>query len=75
MGQAASGAHEFQFQDKSHFQLLVDAVTEYAIFTLDQDGRVATWNTGAKRIKGHEASEILGKPFQIFFSEEKRAVG
>ncbi len=75
MSQKASGTHESLFQDTGHFQLLVDAVTEYAIYTLDQEGRVATWNTGAKRIKGYEASEILGKQFQIFFPEEKRAAG
>jgi PAS domain S-box-containing protein len=47
--------------------LLIDAVTEYAIFVLDPDGRVATWNPGAQRIKGYEASEILGHHFSVFY--------
>jgi PAS domain S-box-containing protein len=57
------------------FELLVDAVTEYAIYMLDPKGRVSSWNRGAQRIKGHEASEILGRHFSIFFTEEDRRAG
>jgi PAS domain S-box-containing protein len=50
--------------------LLIDVVDEYAIFLLDQDGRVATWNVGAARIKGYRADEILGEHFSIFYTAE-----
>ncbi len=57
------------------FKLLVDSVGDYAIFMLDPDGNVMTWNEGAQRIKGYTASEIVGKHFSIFYtaqSNEKR---
>lgn len=57
------------------FRLLVEAVQDYAIFMLDPDGRVATWNLGAERIKGYKASEIIGQHFSIFYSEEDQASG
>ncbi len=50
------------------FELLVDAVEEYAIFMLEPDGTVASWNAGAQRIKGYSADEIIGKPFTVFYS-------
>jgi PAS domain S-box-containing protein len=52
------------------FRLLVEAVQDYAIFMLDAGGRVSTWNAGATRIKGYEASEIIGKHFSSFYPEE-----
>jgi PAS domain S-box-containing protein len=57
------------------FQLLVDSVSEYAIYMLDADGRVASWNTGAARIKGYSADEIIGEPFARFFTLEDRRGG
>lgn len=57
------------------FRLLVDAVREYAIFLLDPEGLVVTWNRGAQRIKGHTADEIAGKHFSIFYTEEDRDAG
>ncbi|MFC3078591.1 PAS domain S-box protein [Phenylobacterium terrae] len=57
------------------FQLLVDSVTEYAIYMLDAEGRVASWNTGAARIKGYSADEIIGQSFSRFFSLEDRRSG
>src|ERR1700712_2953634 len=56
-------------------QLLVDAVKDYAIYLLDADGRVATWNTGAQRFKGYTADEIIGQHFSVFYTEEDRAIG
>jgi PAS domain S-box-containing protein len=50
------------------FELLVDAVDEYAIFMLETDGTVASWNAGAQRIKGYTAEEIIGKSFTVFYS-------
>ena len=57
------------------FRLLVNAVTDYAIYMLDADGRVATWNPGARRFKGYEAEEIIGSHFSSFFTPEDRAAG
>jgi osomolarity two-component system sensor histidine kinase TcsA len=52
------------------FRLLVSAVKDYAIFLLDKTGNVRTWNAGAELIKGYKASEIIGKNFSTFYSEE-----
>lgn len=57
------------------FQLLVDGVQEYAIYLLDSSGKVTSWNSGAERIKGYKASEIVGKNFAAFYTEEDRAAG
>ncbi len=62
-------------ESERRFRLLVEGVTDYAIFMLDPDGRVASWNAGAERIKGYTRKEILGKPYSIFFGEEDRAAG
>lgn len=59
--------------DQRMFELLVDAVEEYAIFLLDLDGSVRTWNRGAERIKGYDTGEILGEHFSTFYTEEDRA--
>jgi PAS domain S-box-containing protein len=53
-------------------QLLVDAVVDYAIFLLDQNGNIASWNSGAQRIKGYSAAEIIGTHFSIFYTPEDR---
>ena len=52
------------------FKLLVQQVRDYAIFVLDLDGRIRSWNEGAKRIKGYEAQEIIGKHFSIFYTRQ-----
>src|SRR5258706_7747360 len=57
------------------FRLLVDSVKDHAIFTLDLDGRVTTWNPGAERIKGYLASEIVGKHHSVFFPRSDVAAG
>ena len=57
------------------FKLLVDGVRDYAIFMLDGNGRVTTWNSGAERLKGYEKTEIIGKDFSIFYTEEARQAG
>jgi PAS domain S-box-containing protein len=57
------------------YKLLVDSITDYAIYMLDLEGRVSSWNAGAQRFKGYEAAEILGKHFSIFYTEEERAAG
>ncbi|PWT95839.1 MAG: hypothetical protein C5B53_10825 [Candidatus Melainabacteria bacterium] len=52
------------------FRLLVEGVKDYAIFMLDPDGHIASWNEGAERIKGYTADEIIGKHFSIFYPQE-----
>jgi PAS domain S-box-containing protein len=52
------------------FRLLVESVRDYAIFMLDPDGRVSTWNAGAENIKGYRKEEILGKHFSIFYTPD-----
>lgn len=61
--------------DKERFQLLVDAVTDYAIYMLDPTGIVVSWNSGAQRFKGYVESEILGEHFSRFYPDEDRANG
>ena len=64
---ALSGTHRFQ--------LLVEAVKDYAIYLLDPQGYVASWNSGAERIKGYSADEIIGQHFSRFYTPEDRASG
>lgn len=56
---------------EERFQLFVQAVQDYALFMLDPSGKVVTWNTGAKRINGYQASEIIGQHFSVFYPEEE----
>jgi PAS domain S-box-containing protein len=60
---------------EQRFRLFVQAVKGYAIYTLDPEGRVTSWNEGAGRIKGYAASEIIGQHFSCFFTEEDRREG
>lgn len=57
------------------FRRLVESVRDHAIFFLDTNGRVATWNIGAERIKGYRAGEVIGKHFSIFYPEEDVRAG
>jgi PAS domain S-box-containing protein len=57
------------------YRLLVDAVTDYAIFHLDPDGVIASWNAGAERIKGYRAAEIVGRHFSVLYSPEDATAG
>jgi len=59
----------------AQFRLLVESVSDYAIFLLDTSGRVMSWNAGAERIKGYAAGEILGRHFSVFYPPEDRASG
>jgi PAS domain S-box-containing protein len=51
-------------------RLLIDSIVDYAIFALDKDGYVLSWNAGARRFKGYEAHEIIGKHFSVFYPKE-----
>jgi PAS domain S-box-containing protein len=57
------------------YLLLVESIVDYAIFMLDAEGRVATWNVGAQKIKGYRADEIIGHHFSAFYSAEERLAG
>ncbi len=57
------------------FRLLVESVEDYAIFMLDVDGRVLTWNRGAERIKGYSSREVVGRHFSLFYPDEDVAAG
>jgi PAS domain S-box-containing protein len=57
-------------QSGDPFRLMVESVKDYAIFMLDQQGYISTWNLGAENIKGYKADEIIGKHFSIFYPEE-----
>ena len=63
------------FTEQQRFQLLVNSITDYAIYMLDPTGRIATWNRGAERFKGYAADEIIGKNFSVFFTPEDRDAG
>jgi len=69
---AGAAPHETLRDSERHFQLLVQGVKEYAIFMLDPGGRIATWNSGAERIKGYRAEEIIDEHFSRFYTEEDK---
>jgi PAS domain S-box-containing protein len=62
-------------QLQARFRLFVEAVKDYAIYTLDAEGIVTTWNQGAERIHGYPATEVLGKHFSLLFTAEDQAAG
>jgi PAS domain S-box-containing protein len=64
-----------QHLDDRRFELLVNSVVDYAIYMLDPDGRVVTWNAGAERFKGYTAAEIIGEHFSRFFLPDDLAAG
>ena len=68
-------AEETLRQSEQQFKLLVQAVTDYAIYMLTPDGRVSSWNPGAERIKGYRPEEIIGQHFSRFYTEEDRQAG
>ncbi|HEX3904903.1 MAG TPA: PAS domain-containing sensor histidine kinase [Polyangia bacterium] len=62
-------------ESDERFRVLVDSIRDYAVFMLDRDGRVQTWNTGAALIKGYRREEIIGKPIDLFYTREDRQSG
>jgi PAS domain S-box-containing protein len=62
-------------QGQDLFKLLVESVIDYAIFALDANGYIASWNQGAERFKGYKAEEIIGKHFSVFYPEEDILAG
>ncbi len=70
-----SDRHIASLTDEGRYRLLVEAVTDYAIYMLDASGIVTTWNPGAQRFKGYAANEIIGQHFSRFYTEEDRKTG
>lgn len=76
LGIAEATSHYVQIQERAlreseeRFRLLVEGVKDYAIFMLNPEGHIVSWNRGAERIKGYAADEIIGKHFSIFYTEE-----
>jgi len=69
-GESSRATQEILRESEERFRLLVEGVKEYAIFMLDVEGRVTTWNPGARRIKGYEPEEIIGEHFSLFYTIE-----
>ena len=67
--------YDASLQGEGRFRLLVDAITDYAIYMLSPEGYVTSWNSGAQRFKGYRASEILGQHFSRFYLDADREAG
>jgi len=75
MGDAEDARNQVEDEAVDLLGLLIEQVVGYAIFVIDAQGRIASWNPGAERIKGYSADEIVGKPYAVFFTDEDRAAG
>ena len=62
-------------ESERNFRLLVEGVTDYAIFMLDPEGYVVNWNAGAERITGYKARQIVGKHFSVLHTPHDREAG
>src|SRR5262249_39683186 len=61
--------------DARKLQLLIDSIVDYAIFMIDTEGSIVSWNSGAARLKGYTAEEVTGLSFATFYTPEDRAAG
>src|SRR6476660_6085607 len=68
-------AEQVLHRSEEQFRLLVQGVSDYAIYLLDLEGNITSWNLGAQRIKGYFANEIIGQHFSRFYTDEDRAAG
>jgi PAS domain S-box-containing protein len=68
-------AEERLRSSEERLRVLIGSVKDYGIFMLDPDGRVASWNEGARRIKGYESDEIIGRHFSVFYPDPARSAG
>jgi PAS domain S-box-containing protein len=62
-------------KDEDRYRLLIDSIIDYAIYMLDENGYVTSWNPGARRFKGYESSEIIGQHFSRFYTDEDKERG
>ena len=67
------GAEAKLRESERRFRLLVEGVTDYALYMLDPKGRISSWNAGAERIKGYNSEQVIGRNFEMFFTAEDRA--
>ena len=74
-GGRVESRHIEQLDVAERLQLLIDGVVDYAVYLISPDGLVATWNSGARRLKGYEPAEIIGRPYDTFFTPEDRERG
>lgn len=72
---AQRAAEDDLHRSEENFRLLVAAVEDYAIYMLDPTGTVVTWNAGARRIKGYESGEIVGRHYRVFYPQEEQLTG
>lgn len=72
---AQEPSHSLAAVEEMSFRRLVDSITDYAIYMLDSQGIISTWNQGAQRFKGYTAAEILGQHFSRFYTEEDKLAG
>jgi PAS domain S-box-containing protein len=70
LGAVAQGAFGHAVADAESLRLLIDSTTDYAIFLLDPDGHVLSWNAGAERMQGYRPEEIIGRHFSTFYTDE-----
>lgn len=70
LGAVAQGAFKHAVADAESLRLLIDSTTDYAIFLLDPDGHVLSWNAGAERMQGYRPQEIIGRHFATFYTDE-----
>lgn len=68
-------AEQLLRRSEEQFRLLVQSVTDYAIYMLDAQGHVSSWNAGAERIKGYKGEEVIGRHFSSFYTDEDREAG
>lgn len=61
--------------EDERYRILVEAITDYAVYMLDSNGTVTSWNAGAQKIKGYEPAEIIGQHFSRFYTPEDRQAG
>jgi len=64
-----------KLSDEQRFEMLVTAISDYAIYMLTPEGFISSWNTGAERFKGYTAHEVIGQHFSVFYTEEDRRAG
>jgi len=69
------GHQESLRESEERFRLMVEGVKDYAIFMLDPEGRVTTWNDGAERVEGYRAEDIVGRHLSVFYTDEDVALG
>ena len=70
-----AGDRVYTLEESARYRVLVEAITDYAVYMLDPSGIVSSWNAGAQRFKGYKPDEIIGQHFSRFYTEEDRATG